>query len=239
MSLTTPIGRGPFEPVDRHTDVVLPEHVVYWEPWPRRMRAVRAGRTVLDSERGIMLWRTGMFPALYFPRGDIDARLDEDVLEPAPSTGGADAALRDFVAIDSAAVDGWFDEDEPVYAHVRDPYHRVDVRASSRRVTVAFSGRVVADSSRPKLLFETGNPTRYYLPFVDVDLGVLERSDTVSQCPYKGDGQHWNLVVGDHGVSDAAWSLPHPLPEAVHAAEHLCFYPHKIELRVDGRHVAD
>jgi uncharacterized protein (DUF427 family) len=238
MSLSTPLGRAPFEPAGRHTDVALPDRVSYWEPWPRRMRAVHSGRTLVDSERGVMLWRTGTFPELYFPRADVRADLVEaDVLTPAPSLPGD--PLGDHVAVDFAAMDRWFDEDDPVYAHVRDPYHRVDVRASSRHVTVTHGGRVLAESGRPKLLFETGNPIRYYLPFADVDLAVLELSRTVSECPYKGDGQHWNLVLGADRIPDAGWSLPHPLPEGLPAAEHLCFYPAKVELVVDGRRVTE
>jgi len=97
----------------------------------------------------------------------------------------------------------------------------------------------VAESARPKLLFETGNPTRYYLPFADIDLGRLELSDTVSECPYKGDGQHWHLITDGEPVPDVAWSLPHPLPEGFAAAEHLCFYPNKVDLEVDGEHITD
>ena len=83
MSLSTPLGRAPFEPAGRHTDVALPDRVSYWEPWPRRMRAVHSGQTIVDSERGVMLWRTGIFPELYFPRADVRAELvDADVLTP-------------------------------------------------------------------------------------------------------------------------------------------------------------
>jgi uncharacterized protein (DUF427 family) len=134
-------------------------------------------------------------------------------------------------------MDRWFEEDDPIYAHPRDPYHRVDVRSSSRHVLVRHDGDVVADSHRPKLLFETSNPTRYYLPFADVRLDLLERSDTVSQCPYKGDGQHWHLTTRHGRVDDAAWSLPHPLAEGFLALEHVCFYPDKVELTVGGQRV--
>jgi len=72
-----------------------------------------------------------------------------------------------------------------------------------------------------------------------VDLGRLELSDTVSECPYKGDGLHWHLTVDGERVADAAWSLPHPLPEGFAAAEHLCFYPNKVDLEVDGEHITD
>lgn len=98
---------------------------------------------------------------------------------------------------------------------------------------------MVAESRRPKLLFETSNPIRYYLPFADVRIDLLERSDTVSECPYKGDGQHWHLAVGEGRIDDAAWSLPHPLPEGFAAADHICFYPEKVDTLVDGELVDD
>ncbi len=121
------------------------------------------------------------------------------------------------------------------FAHPRDPYHRVDVQASSRHVVVRHDGQVVAESHRPKLLFETGLPVRYYLPPADVRTERLAPSGTVSDYPYKGPGQHWHLAGGDGAlVEDAAWSLPFPLPEGLAAGQHLCFYPDKVDVEVDG-----
>ncbi|GAW48004.1 MULTISPECIES: DUF427 domain-containing protein [unclassified Nocardioides] len=232
MSLTSPLGRAPFQPGRRQTNVPLPDRISYWEPWPRRMRANIAGVTVLDTERAVMLWQTDRFPDLYLPGPDVTRPdlIDDRFVHPAPVPD-----LHGYVSVDFEAADRWFEEDDPVYGHVRDPYHRIDVRSSSRSVVVRAGGRVVAASARPKVLYETGNPTRYYLPFVDVDIGALSISETVSHCPYKGDGQHWTLHVEDILILDAAWSLPHPLPEAVQASEHLCFYPTKVDLVVDDQ----
>ncbi len=109
------------------------------------------------------------------------------------------------------------------------------MRASSRHVVVRHDGQVVAESHRPELLFETGLPVRYYLPPADVRTERLARSETVSDCPYKGPGQHWHLAGGDGAlVEDAAWSLPFPLPEGLAAGQHLCFYPDKVNVEVDG-----
>lgn len=106
MSLSSPLGPAPFEPVGRHTDVALPERVRYWEPWPRRMRAILDGRTVVDSRRAVMLWQTGSFPDLYYPRADIDAeRIDRGLLSPAPSAGEHEGELAGYVRIDFAAMD--------------------------------------------------------------------------------------------------------------------------------------
>jgi uncharacterized protein (DUF427 family) len=220
------------------------------------MRAVLAGETVLDSSRGKLLHRTGDFPKWLFPLADVRAdvlqasgtpgnwdlrvgdRIAQSAVVTAPRIGGpAGAELDGMVDIDYSAVDHWFEEDDPVYAHPRDPYHRVDVRSSSRRVIVRCESDTVAQTTRPKLLFETSLPVRYYLPFADVRVGLLQLSETVSQCPYKGDGQHWHLVTESTTIKDAAWSLPHPLPEGFAAADHICFYPEKVDVEVDGQQI--
>jgi uncharacterized protein (DUF427 family) len=248
------MGSGPFGPGGGEFNLEsVPEHVWYVEDWPRRMRAMFAGETVLDSRRGKALYERGRFPAHYFPLADLRA----DLLMPTQGSGRwsvtargrtADDAVRarqdiapldGYVTLRYGTMDRWFEEDEPIYAHPRDQYHRVDVRASSRHVVVRCDHEVVAESRRPKLLFETAVPIRYYLPFADVRIDLLEKSDTVSECPYKGDGQHWHLRRGASRIDDAAWSLPHPLPEGLAATEHICFYPDKVDIAVDGEAVKD
>lgn len=214
-----------------------------------------------DSRRGVQLWQTGRFSRFYFPLDDIRS----DLLIPAtrdraqgqpqkwgirvgdrelagsvtasPITSEGGELLPGMVSLRYGDMDRWFEEDEPIYAHPRDPYHRVDVRLSSRRVVVRHAGLVVGETDRPRLLFETGNPIRYYLPFADVRYELLTKSATVSQCPYKGDGQHWYLTTSSATVEDAAWTLPHPLAEGMPAAQHICFYPDKVEVEVDGERV--
>lgn len=236
MSLT--FGPGPFSPhrAGLLSAGALPGDAAYAESYPRRVRAFLRGQVVLDSERGWMLHAPGHLPALWFPAEDIDAAaLPEAALQ--DFAAGQDpiaTALTGFRSLAPGAADRWFLEDEPVYAHIRDPYHRVDVVSSHRHVVVEHAGTVIADSTRPKMLFETGLPPRYYLPWADVRLELLELSDTVSECPYKGDGQHWNLRIGDQHLADAAWSLPHPLPEGIPAAEHVSFYQDKVTVTVDG-----
>ena len=261
MSLS--VGRAPFAD---YRDRLLSSDsgFVYSEPWPRRMRAELNGATVLDSTSGLIVYRTGSFPVHYFPIADFD----QAALEPADADPdgrqrwsvrageriaqgalhgptadlvelGAACPVPDFATLDFASVDRWFEEDDPLYAHIRDPYHRVDIRSSHRRVQVRVGDTVIADSSRPKILYETALPPRYYVPFADVGLQHLTLSETVSECPYKGDGQHWNVTVGQTTVADAAWSLPHPLPEGFAAAEHICFYSDRAHVTVDGDVVTD
>jgi len=147
--------------------------------------------------------------------------------------------LSDYVAFEYAAMDAWYQEDDRVYAHLRDPYHRFDVNNSSRHVIVRHGASVIAESRRPRLLFETGIVPHYYLPPQDVRVDLLERSETLSKCPYKGDGQHWNLTVGANTVQDVAWTLPDPLGEADVLVDFFCFYPTKVEVEVDGERLVE
>lgn len=132
----------------------------------------------------------------------------------------------------------WYEEDERVVIHARDPYKRVDTLRSSRRVQVFVAGEQVADSVRPLLLLETSLPTRYYLPFADVRTDLLEASGTVSICPYKGQARYWSARVGDTLVTDAAWSYPDPIPENPKIRDLLCFFNERVDLVVDGQALA-
>lgn len=236
MSLT--FGPGPFsrQRAGLFSAGNLAGDAAYAEPYPRRVRAFLRGQPVLDSEGGWMLHAPGRGPALWFPGDDIDAAAlpEAAVQNYAAGHDPISAALAGFRFVHPDSVDRWFVEDEPVYAHVRDPYHRVDVLTSHRHVVVEHGSEIIADTIRPKMLFETGLPPRYYLPWADVRLELFQLSDTVSECPYKGDGQHWDLKIKDEELTDAAWSLPHPLPEGMPAAEHVSFYEDGVTVTVDG-----
>ena len=236
MALT--FGSGPLSPrSDGVSTPAIAEGTAFVQPYPRRVRAILGGRTVVDTEGAALLHAPGRIAALWVPSADVDASaIPEGVLrEPRQD----DPDLGDRVHLPFGAAERWFAEDEPVYAHFKDPYHRVDVLSSSRHVVVRVAGEVVAETRRPKLLFETSLPVRYYVPWADTRIGFFERSDTISECPYKGDGQHWHLAVGGARTEDAAWSLPHPLPEGFAALEHVAFYAEKVELEVDGRRISD
>jgi uncharacterized protein (DUF427 family) len=130
-------------------------------------------------------------------------------------------------------MDAWYEEDEPVYVHPRDPHTRVDILASSRHVRVELAGVTVADSPRPRLLFETGLPTRYYLPRTDVRMDLLEHSQTVTRCPYKGQTEHFAARI-DGQLRDVAWSYPTPLPESQKIAGLIAFYDERVDTFLDG-----
>src|SRR5947209_7357318 len=134
---------------------------------PHWVRAVRGGETVVDSRRALLVWPPGRkVPVYAFPRADVGPRESDAVGYDDPELGG-------YVTLDWNAVDRWLEEDEEVHVHPRDPFARVDALASTRKVCVEIDGQAVAESSRPVLLFETGLPTRCYLPRGDVDAAVL------------------------------------------------------------------
>lgn len=227
------------------------------EPGLRRVRAYLGGHLVADSAAPLLVWEMPHHPTYYFPAGDIRAQLVPDgrtktsqsrgegtvftVRTATASVAGAALRyqdspveeLRGYVRLDWDAMDGWFEEDEEVYFHARDPYHRVDVLPSSRRVRVEIDGVVVADSPTPRFLFETGLPVRYYLPKTHVRTDLLESTDTSSGCPHKGLAEYWSVRVGDTVHTDVAWGYRTPLPESRQVAGHICFYNEKVDTYVD------
>jgi uncharacterized protein (DUF427 family) len=233
----------------------LPEPFV--EPTPRRVRVRLGNQLVADSTSAQLLVRYSSegLPTYYLPLDDVcpGVLVDEEVggsgqrtwavsaggerVEAAAWTyddpTGAMSALDAHVTFSWRRLE-WYEEDEQVFEHARDPYKRVDTLRSSRRVQVLVAGREVADSVRPLLLFETSLPTRYYLPFDDVRTDLLEASDTVSVCPYKGRARYWSVRVGDTFVPDAVWSYPDPIAENPRIRDLVCFFNERVDLVVDG-----
>ena len=147
----------------------------------------------------------------------------------------ADPDLEGYVELDFDAFDQWLEEDEPILSHPRDPFHRVDVRRSSRSVVVEHEGAVLAESTRPRLLFETHLPVRTYLPREDVRLDALLPSDTQTACAYKGrTSSYWAVERPDSRRVDVAWSYEHPLPDAVEITGMVAFFDERLDVVVDG-----
>jgi uncharacterized protein (DUF427 family) len=224
----------------------------------KRVRAYLGGQLVVDSRATRMVWERPQYPTYYFPTGDVRAGLEPTGnTEHSPSRGtgerydvrvGSNLApeaalrypdspieeLRDLVRLDWAAMHYWFEEDEPVYVHPRDPYTRVDVLASSRHVRIEVDAITVAESDQPRILFETGLPARYYLPLTDLRQDLLTPSRSRTQCPYKGTADYWNLDLGAASYPDFVWTYRSPLPESQKIAGLACFYNEKIDLYLDG-----
>ena len=146
----------------------------------------------------------------------------------------ADPDLAGLVILDFGAFDAWYEEDEQNVAHPRDPFHRIDVLPSSRQVRLALDGEVLADSSRPVLLFETMLPTRYYLPRVDVTAELVP-SSTRTWCAYKGQASYFSAQVGDRLVPDIAWSYPDPQHDAARVRDLIAFFDERIDVTLDGQ----
>ena len=228
------------------------------EQGPKRVRAYLNGELVADTRTPFLVWEHPYYPTYYVPASDVRASLiptgeiahspsrgDGQVLHVKVATATGERAalqypdsplerLRDLVRLDWNAMSEWFEEDEPVYTHPRDPYKRVDILASSRHVRVEVDGVTVADSRQPRILFETGLPPRYYVPLTDVRMDLLRASDTVTHCPYKGAANYWSVDVGRGAHEDLVWIYRAPLPESQKVAGLACFYNEKADIYLDG-----
>ncbi len=232
-----------------------------FEPSPRRVRALLNGVAVADSTEVKLLLEDGHLPVYYFPVKDVRMDLMEqtDKHTHCPRKGAAsywsvtvgdktaEAAawgykdpipdakeIKDHIAFYWNKMDAWFEEDDEVYVHPRDPYKRVDVLNSSRHIRVVVDGETVAETNRARLLFETGLPTRYYIPKSDARLELLEPTDTSSRCPYKGEASYWNVRIGESVHEDIVWAYREPIPENPRIENLLCFFNEKVEIYVDG-----
>ena len=145
----------------------------------------------------------------------------------------ADPALAGHVVLDFAGPDAWYEEDERLHGHPRDPFHRIDVRAASRHVEVSSGGRLLAASARPLLVFETLLPVRWYLPAEDVTAPLVP-SGTRTECAYKGEASYWSVETPGGLVHDVVWGYPDPLPDAAQLRDLLCFFDERVDVVVDG-----
>ena len=257
MSLT--FGSGPLVAKDfppTNYEIEGPKHRILWGEFPRRLRAEFGGETVLDTTAARLLHESQMLPALYVPEADVQMELLEptDTTTHCPFKGDAsywsirvgDGVVQDAVwgypapnqeaawldghlAFYWDKLDAWYDEDEQVHGHLRDPFHRVDVRRSSRVAFVDARGERVAESSRAMILSETGLPNRVYFPREDVAASVLSPTETSTHCPYKGEASYWSLKVGGETIEDAGFSYEMPFDDATRIAGHVCFLHEDVE----------
>ena len=152
-----------------------------------------------------------------------------------PITQSPITALTGTVRIEWSGLDGWFEEDEQVFVHPRSPYVRVDALRSSRVVRVELNGVPLAETNSPVLLFETGLPTRYYVPRTDLRLENLVPSESVSECPYKGTTSgYYSAVVDGEVHQDVAWTYDFPTRQVLPIAGLVAFYQEKVTISVDG-----
>lgn len=235
----------------------LPERLPFAEPLRRRMRVQFAGAWVAESEDVLLVHEPGRYPVAYFPIADVaDGVLDRSdhttrhrdfgptawYTVTSNGTGKARAAYEHFetpehlavlrarVAFAWRAMDGFYEEDERIVGHAADPYHRIDIRTTSRHLTVHHDGRVVADTTRPLALYESGFAPRWYVPREDVDQAALKPVELRTFCPYKGICGYFD--IGD--IRQAAWSYEDPWPEVGRVRGMVSFEADKVEVRLDG-----
>jgi uncharacterized protein (DUF427 family) len=236
------------------------------EPTDRWIRGTVNGETVVDSKHARLMIESPGEVDYYFPLEDVrvdlleeseetetsgyrgtrkfwDLRQNGQVVKKAAWTYESKDKRPDFsgyLAFDWKAMDHWFEEEEEVFLHARNPYHRIDTIKSSRHVKVFIDGVKIADTNGPFLLFETSLPTRYYIPLEDVEQAYLTPTDTHSVCPYKGTASYYSMTVNGETYKDIIWTYPEPIPEAPRLKGTASFWPEKdkrIQIFVDGEKV--
>lgn len=239
-----------------------PKHILHFDPSPKRIRGFFAGEVVVDSTKAKLLHETGLLPVYYFPIQDVSGEILEpsDHTTHCPFKGGA--SYRSVVVGDRRAknalwmyedpleeasfleghaafyfnrLDAWFEEDEEIFVHPRDPYSRIDILASARRVRVSLEGQDLAETDRSMMLFETSLPTRYYIPKQDVRMDLIEVSGHVTECAYKGRPVHFSAPILGEAGKHIAWCYENPQPEAEKIKGMIAFYNERVDIAIDGR----
>ncbi len=230
------------------------------EPVPRRIRAVLGGQTVLDTTQALYVWESPNYPQYYIPVTDVhpDVLVDEQHVQrlrrgtarrhgllaggmsrPGSArvyTDDAMDGLAGTVRFEWDALDAWYEEDEEVFVHPRNPYARVDALRSTRTVRVELDGVLLAESSSPVMVVETGLPTRYYLNRTEVNFEHLLPTATVTACPYKGKTTgYWSVRTGETVHPDLAWAYDFPTRQLAPIAGMIAFYNEKVDVIIDGR----
>ncbi|HEY1158470.1 MAG TPA: DUF427 domain-containing protein [Arthrobacter sp.] len=237
-------------------------HQLRYEPTPRRIRAEAGGRTIIDSQEAFLVFEPRkLTPVFAVPDTDILADLVPSHADTEGGTArgfarhtaegqvltlrsdglelqGAGYRLTEpdlagHVLLDFAAFDQWREEDEVIQGHPRDPFHRVDARASSPHVRVGYETMDLADSRHPVFVYETMLPVRTYLPREDVDFGLLEPTNHSTVCPYKGTASYWSIKGAGARGENIAWSYEHPLQDATQLAGLIAFYDERTTINIE------
>ena len=251
-----PLGR---DPNGRFlTASPMPERLIFAEPLRRRMSVELGGSIVARSDDAVLVFEPARYPVAYFPIGDIAAGVlrATDRRTTHPDLGetkwfdvvGGDgqiarraawqhvdpppqaAAFGDTVAFAWRKVDAFYEEDERILGHAADPYHRIDIRRSSRHLVVRKDNQLVADTHAPLVLYESGFAPRWYVPRADVVAEALHPVGGQTFCPYKGLASYYD--IGD--ARNAAWSYRAPFDEMARIADLVSFEPDKVTIMIDG-----
>lgn len=213
---------------------------------PKWIRVYLGGKCIANSIDVKLVRESGQLPVYYFPQQDIEMGLltkvreesgksiwsitvEDTVTEESAWSYSNRPEIEDYIAFQWNKMDEWFEEDEQVYVHARDPFKRIDVIASSRAVEVNINGHTVAQTERPVLLFETGLPIRYYIPKIDVRQDLMVTGNKQTRCPYKGNAVHHSFQVEDEMFENIAWSYPFPTPEMSKIKNMVAFYHERLD----------
>ncbi|KAG6812372.1 hypothetical protein H0H92_003183 [Tricholoma furcatifolium] len=226
--------------------------VPYLEDSPKRVRVLFGGKYLVDTKKAKLVWEKPSYPAYFFPvevlpKDFLNSRRVEGGVEVfdvivgdhhAPSavtSYSSNAELSGLFTITFGAMDAWFEEDEQIFVHCKDPYKRVDVLQSSRHVRVEILGVEVANTHKPKFLYETGLRVRTYIPKTDCRMDLLKPSDRRTQCPYKGEAQYYHAQIPSKArQDDVVWWYRNPTPECAAIRGYVAFYDEKVDVWVDG-----
>src|SRR4051812_2106430 len=235
----------------------MPARILYAEPLRRRMRVKFGGQYVADSEDVVLLHEPARYPVAYFPRDDVqpdvltvEERVTEhtDLGETRWFTVGVDGreanhaawefttvpeyaeVLTGRVAFAWRAMDSFYEEDERIAGHAADFYHRIDIRSTSRHLVVRDGDRVVAETTRPVVLYESGFAPRWYVPREDVVAAELAPVDGQTFCPYKGLADYYDIGTAKR----AAWSYREAYDEVGRVSDLVSFEADKVEVTLDG-----
>ena len=227
------------------------------EPTQRWVRVKFGGETIADSKHPMLLlhYGPGKLPTYFFSEENV--RMDLLVISgenngkqfftvkvgnkeaegaawryvrPTPKL----AALQDLLTFEWHKMDAWYEEEEEIFVHARDPHKRVDVLPGSRHLKIIVGDEIVAETHQPHLLFETWLPTRYYIPRADVRMEMLQLSDLKTRCPYKGLARYWSVKVGGEVFKNMVWSYENPIPECPKIKGLVCFFNEKVDIYLDG-----
>ncbi|KAI0687658.1 DUF427-domain-containing protein [Cytidiella melzeri] len=222
------------------------------EPSPKRVRVLFGGKYIVDTTSARLVWTKPYYPYFFFKSEDVPKEFlraaegpqsdEHQLYDLVVGNRKANAAVSKYLKGDLAgllniefgAVDAWFEEDEQIYVHPKDPYKRVDVLQSSRHVRVEFNGQEIANTKRPHLLFETSLRVRTYIPKIDCRMDLLVPTELTTQCPYKGVANYYSIHLPDGQVSaNTVWWYRTPLPECIEIKGLLAFYDEKLDIYVD------
>jgi uncharacterized protein (DUF427 family) len=224
----------------------------------KRIRGILAGSVIFDTTSSLLVWEHKWFPQYWIPKTAFSptatftstpsisgiqtstAKLTvrDKIIDALIVPSAFNSELAGFVKLDFKSLDQWFEEQSQIIYHPKDPFHRVDVLPTDRRIHVELNGTVLADTETGggvMSLWETGFPARWYLPRTAVKWEYLTESLTKTGCPYKGEASYYSVKLGDGTeVKDAVWWYKSPIKESNEIIGMLCFYPEKVEYFIDG-----